>query len=136
MKWTKKGHQFDEIGNNFIQKEIVIYGAGIVGKELFEKISFLNSVSAFVDRNEYLQEEGFFGLPVISVEKLAKWNKNSHIVIIAITGYNGMMVHSQLMHMGYILGKNCFFFDTFLNYYLPIYSLYAKNILYFSSISF
>lgn len=136
MKWTRKGHQFDEIGAEFAGKEIVIYGAGIVGRELFDKIKFLHAVTAFVDRNPSLQVDGLCDLPVISVEELAGREKTSHIVVIAVTGYNGMMVHSQLMHMGYVLGKDCFFYDTFLNHYLSIYALYAKGVLYFSSISF
>lgn len=136
MKWINRGHQFDDIGADFVGKEIIIYGASILGKELFEKIDFLCSVTAFVDRNECLQKEGFVNIPVISISELARRDRSSHIVIIAIAGYNGMMVHSQLMHMGYVLGKNCFFYDIFLNYYLSIYALYAKDLLYFPSISF
>lgn len=135
MKWTNKGHEFDEIGNCFKDKRIIIYGAGAVGQELFEEIKFLKAVDAFVDRNICIQKEGCKGISVISVADLAKMEKN-HIIVIAVPGYNGMMVHSQLMHLGYELGKNCFFYDTFVNYYLSIYALYSMDILYFPSVSF
>lgn len=135
MKWTNKGHEFDEIGNYFKDKKIIIYGAGANGQEVFEEIKFLRAVDAFVDKNRCMQKEGCKGIPVISVVDLAKMEKN-HIIVIAVTGYNGMMIHSQLMHLGYELGKNCFFYDTFVNYYLSIYALYSKGILYFPSISF
>lgn len=136
MKWTNKTHEFDEIGTSFAGKNIIIYGASIIGRDFYEKIKFLNCVDFFVDKNECLQQEGLCGIPVISVSELAKKDKNSHIVVIAVAGYNGMMIHSQLMHLGYTLGKDCFFHDVFLNYYLPIYSLYAHDKLYFSSISY
>lgn len=135
MKWNNKGHQYDELGNNFANKKIVIYGAAALGQELYEDIKFLGTVEAFVDRNKSIQETGCKGLPVISVGELAK-KKEDVIVVISVPGYNGMMVHSQLMHLGFELGKNCFYYDTFVNYYLSIYALYACGLTYFPSISF
>lgn len=136
MKWTNRGHEFDGIGRNFQGKKIVIYGAADIGRQCYEKMKFLNAVDSFVDKNEELQKDGCMGIPVISVKELAEKGKKEHIIVIAIPGYNGMMVHNQLMHLGYELGKNCFFYDTFIEHYLSIYALYARDILYFPSISF
>ena len=42
MKWTNKGHQFDEIGKMLQNKRIFyIYGAGENGKHVLEHIKFL-----------------------------------------------------------------------------------------------
>ena len=136
MKWSNCTHELDIIGENFVDKSIVIYGASAIGQDVYKQVNFLNAVECFVDRNENLQASGICDTKVISVAQLAKMDKKDHIVVIAVAGYNGMMIHKQLMNLGYQLGKNCYFFDTFLNYYMPIYALYAKHKLYFTSISF
>ena len=136
MKWKNKGHENDEIGLSFKNKRIVIYGANAYGKDVYNKICFLKSIEGFVDKNEELQRAGVCGLPVYSIKEFAEKDSDRYIVLIAVPGYNGMTIHSQLMHLGYELGHNCFIADIFINYYLPIFSLYSEDNLFFPSISF
>jgi len=44
----------------------VIYGAGVIGKELYKRISNLTSVIYFIDRRQ--TESNFEGIPIVQVE--------------------------------------------------------------------
>lgn len=136
MKWTKPGHQFDDIGSFFIGKKIVIYGANENGKEFFNKVKFLDAVEVFIDKNEKYQSEGVCGKPVVSIHKFTDMDSNGYIVVVAIQGYYRHMVINQLLHLGYTLGRNIFTSENFLDHYLSIFSVYEKNLVYFPSISF
>lgn len=135
MKWKNKGHQFDELGKIFEQRNsIYIYGAGIGGKDFFEKIEWLNIIDSFIDQDKEKQKNGFMGYKVYSPEKLFNEKDDRHIIIVAICSEaDNQRIMERLMNSGYIKGVNCFFADEFLgelgvrSYYLPIYSLYAKN---------
>lgn len=136
MKWTNKGHEFDGIGENFIGKDIYIYYANSQGAWLFNNIAFLGSVKGFIDKNERKQSSGFCGLPVISSAKLLELERDNNIVIVA---ENTEVDHpygalNQLLRCGYKLGMNLFPMNIFLDFYLPIYSLYACNKLFYNSI--
>ena len=134
--WTDKGRQFDGIGNLFQGKNIIIYGAGTFGESLYDKLQFLDCVDAFVDRNEILQASGCRGKSVFSVLDFTKMDKAKYIVIIAASETNSTYILTQLLHFGWSLGENCFLMNSFIDYYLSIYAVYAKNIVYFPSISF
>lgn len=136
MKWKNKGHEFDQLGEMFRDKDIIIYGAGNIGRRVYEEIKFLNAVIAFVDRNEKYQQEGLFGVPVIPVQELAKKEREKFVVIIATERTLGIRIEAQLLRLGFEPNKDMIFYDNFLSNYLPIYALYGKRKLYFPSVSF
>lgn len=136
MKWENRGREFDEIGKNFVGKDIIIFAAGDEGRKFYEKTKFLNAVTAFVDKDKEKQKSGWCGVPVLSFEEFAKLDRNKYIVVIALKDLFNYRAQAFVMmtNLGYDAGRTLFYQDIFLHYYLPIYALYAKDILYFPSI--
>ncbi|MCT4592696.1 MAG: radical SAM protein [Anaeromicrobium sp.] len=137
MKWTNKGHQFDEIGKLFKNiNRVYIYGAGMYGEKLYKNIKFINCIEAFVDGNIEKQESGYLGKKVISPEEFFKINPNGdHIVIVAASMGNTPVILKELLLSGYKECINCFAYNRFVEFYFPIFSLYRYDKLYFEEMT-
>lgn len=136
MKWKNKGHEYDEIGQNFqIGKRLFIYGAGENGAKVYKQVEFLDCVEGFIDNDIDKQESGYLGKPVESILDFLKRDNNDFIVIIAGSLYNSPIFIDQLLRQGYRESQNCFMWNRFIDYYLPIYAVYSWDKVYFSSIS-
>lgn len=73
MKWNNKGYQFEKLGEVFQRKSrIYIYGAGENGKILYDNISFMECIEAFVDNDKEKQKYGYLGKKVISPRTVRK----------------------------------------------------------------
>jgi organic radical activating enzyme len=139
MKWTNKGHQFDELGSYFkgISK-IYIYGAGKLGAELFHLLTFLNYFNCeviFIDEDETKQKSGYFNVSVLAPEEFFISLKDKHVVIVAASSVNTEFIMSKLLSFGYKDNVNCFTKQTFIDF-LPIFSMYTNDKVFFPSISF
>lgn len=139
MKWNKKGHQFDELGNHFAGKKILIYGAGKIGKlfyDYLEQIKLFDSVKGFVDHNCKFCEE-YKNLPVYDLKEV--FPKNTEVIIIVCIEdcCIRQKVIDRLMRAGYVVNYDFFVpedFELRLNdIVVPIYALYAANKLLVSS---
>ncbi len=144
MKWTQKGHQYDDLGKNFKDKNIYIYGAGNIGKYCFEQLYFLDCVDAFVDRSLEKQKRTFCDKPVLTPDVLFKEHMKDHIIIIAMDSCEWVgEVERRLLLSGYIKNVDFFFYKDFIpnpynddykdTFYIRIYSVYAKNKIYLDS---
>lgn len=135
MKWNNVGHEFDEIGKNFeSNKKIFIYGAGEYGKILFDKLSFANCVEGFIDNDETKQQSGYCGKQVESIFEFMKRRNGEYIVVTAASRVNTGVFMNQLRSVKYRDGVDLFEYETFVNYYLPIYAVYGWNKVYFHSV--
>ena len=86
MQWTNKGHQFDTLGKNFENKEILIYGAGFAGGIFLENMRNMGldgTIKGFVDRNATNIGE-YKGLPVYGIEKVFPKKSDKYIIVVAI----------------------------------------------------
>lgn len=138
MKWTNKGHEFDELGSRFIGKSIVFYD---VAEETY---SFCNKLYAIAPSriravviDNYDKVDYICGAPTISKEEFSKINVGETIVILCcshLSNYRAQ-AHKHAINLGYKDGINLFYYDTFEYFYLPIYLFYSCDILYFKSIS-
>lgn len=140
MKWTNKGHQFDEIGVFLKElKGLYIYGAGQMGKELFELLQWLkiNDISiAFVDMDPKKQKNGFLGYEVISPDQYFQLSKDNQIIIVATSTINSRQIAQSLSDSGYLEDHNFFTMQKFVEFYLPIYVLYKNDKIFFPSIGY
>ncbi len=134
MKWKNKGHEFDRFKEIFTwHKPIYIYGGGVFGEDLYKRISFVDCVEGFIDNNK----SGQIGdKKVISAMEFLELDKKDCIVIIAASIKNTTLFKNQLLVNGYEEGKNLFLHTDWLNFYAPIYFMYAWNKLYLRIISF
>lgn len=68
MKWENRGHELEKLGEKFrihTWKKIYIYGAGMIGEEVYDKIKFLDIPIEFADASPQKQNEGFKGVSVV-----------------------------------------------------------------------
>lgn len=90
-KWMENknaGKTFVDYFHSYGYKKIGIYGAGDVGKLLYEEIKNSDiGVTYFVDRNaEGIQK--IEGVPVIMIQDIEKMNKVDCLVITPLGNYN------------------------------------------------
>ena len=138
MKWNDRGHEYDVFGRNFIGKDIYIYGAGNNGRNIFNKLGFLDCVDAFIDRDIGKQGKCFCGKPVLPPNQIFNKKDTTHIIIISIENKEiASQVEWRLLRRSYEKNKDFFYYDDFVprddtsdykdNFYLRIYSIYSKN---------
>lgn len=151
MKWTKKGHQFDTIGEKIIQKKyFYIYGAGENGKYTFEQIKFIDyaapgavvkqkSFCGFIDRDLQKKECGYLGEKVYTLEEVLKENEHRMeevCIIVAVSNANRANVVKKLTGYGLFEGTDFFEYRHFVEVYLPVYAAYRFNKVYYKSITY
>lgn len=147
MKWTNKGHEFDEIGKIFEKnKDLLFLGNIEKAMEMKEKLSFLNA-------NIYIPEKSYIFKNNILYKCINEHNIKRHIKsantninnkTIIITGDYSNSIEKYLNKIG--LKKNINYFIsnndqiTFYDYqsefimkYLSIFSVYAYNKIYLPS---
>lgn len=136
MKWTNKGHQFDEIAKLFegVQK-IYIYGAGHIGAQICALMGFLGCATTFVDGDPAKQKNGCMGKPVISPQELVTRELDNSLVVVAVHNASASAaVRRMLVSNGLQEGLNLFDGNLFFPFYLSIFALYRFGILYFNRI--
>lgn len=139
MKWTNKGHQFDKMAEKLKSfRRIYIYGAGEIGKNVADRVSYLGVEIRFVDRDKNKQSAAINHYPVISPEEFVH-EKNAYgdsfIVVFAVARYHYFYLSKYLLGDGYIENIDFFFYDIFLAVYLNILSVYKFNKVYIEQIS-
>lgn len=109
------------------QKKVCIYGAGILGKDLYNVLKHYGMFSCFIDNNEKIQKEGYNGESVFSEEDFFK-NKKNNIIIIAATEDNTIKIKDNLERRGLQNNKEFYTYENFLENVLPvlIYNLYNQ----------
>lgn len=140
MKWTNKGHQFDSWGNNFVNKEIMIYGAGMEGTKFLDKMrrwGLDGIIKGFVDRRA-VDIQKHDGLTVYTPEEVIPKKNDNYILVVAMANSkNKKNIYDRLIRAGYIANINLFFPENFAinlnDVFLPVFALYAADRIVLSS---
>jgi organic radical activating enzyme len=142
MKWKNKGHEFDNIGRLLKNKKnMIIFGAGILGMELFDLIFSLNDQLKwnvyFLDSNEYSRlaqcNRGIFAM---SPDELVNFNVDETFVVVCnFHEHNRKDMFDAITPFGYVNMKNAFEHDFFLYSYLSIHFIYNLDKVYISSLN-
>jgi organic radical activating enzyme len=142
MKWSNKGHEFDTIGHLLqSKKNMLIYGADVLGIELFELIQSLNEYLcwnvAFIDADmNKKQLQNGLGVLVLSPDELAGTSADeSFVVACSFFAESRKQMFDTVSHFGYIEMENAFEHDFFLYKYLSIHFIYNLNKVYISSLN-
>lgn len=140
MKWLNRGHEFDEIGANFVWqgngKKIFIYGAGEYGDDLYQRLKFIDCIEGYIDNDKIKQKEGFNHKKVISIFDFLSIDVGKYIVIVAAGINNSLIFLKQLSMKGYQEGTDLFEYNRFINFYISIYCAYAWDKIYLNDMSF
>ena len=127
MKWTNKGHQYDEIGKHFVNvNRIYLYGASDRGIEALQQLSFTDIPIIFIDRSDEKQNQGFQGHKVISPAQFYReYNDIKSIVILTMDSY--LRAKRNLLSMGLRDGIEVFDWKFFNEFYIHIYAMYRHE---------
>ncbi len=137
MKWKNKGNEFDSLAKGFTQnRKIFIYGAGYMGKYLYEKLKPFGCVEGFIDNDKKLQNKKLFDRRIMSIEDYVTKVKKKCIVIFAPNNIGTEFdFRDQLLKQGYISGVDIFSWREFITTYLPIYLIYSYQKVFISTVS-
>ena len=133
MHWSNKGHELDNIAKKIPFKKFILYGAGKIGKSVYKDIKWTNQVKAFCDRNwQELKTEAFFhNVDIIDIDKLLMI-KDEVIVILCIEADEEIC--NLFRKLGFEENRDFFRWQSFLNYYFPIYTTYYLDKLFLRQI--
>jgi len=83
MKWTNKNHEFDTLASIICQDgyEYYIWGAGVMGQEIYNVLKHRISIVGFIDKDKQKQAEGIEGLPVYPFESIDFNNKKARYLV-------------------------------------------------------
>lgn len=94
----------------FADKEIYVFGAGVDGEKLHNKLADTISIGAFIDNKRYGDGNSLCGKEIISLEEFQKRRTNNQPIIVA--AYRFMMdISNQLIKEGFIPDKDFFIWD-------------------------
>lgn len=83
MKWTNRGHEFDEFSASIkdeFHRNIYIFGAGQIGENTGRCIRAFGILGGFIDNNKERQGQRLLGHTIMSLDKYI--SENSHIAIV------------------------------------------------------
>ena len=129
MKWTKRGHEFDEFSASIkdeFHRNIYIFGAGQIGENTGRCIRAFGILGGFIDNNKERQGQRLLGHTIMSLDKYI--SENSHIaIVIGVSKKYSLEIAKQLEKENLIHGRDFFFDDEFHNKILPVIATYFLN---------
>ena len=129
MKWSLKGHEFDELGDRLISMQsIYLFGAGVHGKTVFEKYHEKIVFKGFIDNDAQKQAQLIYGLPILNPKEITLSEKEA----VVITAQPSLVpeISRQLLDMG--IADNVFSMHSF----FPVLDYYKFSMLCLPSVSF
>jgi FlaA1/EpsC-like NDP-sugar epimerase len=131
MKWTNKGHQFDDIAKVVCddESEYYIWGAGVFGESFYHVFKDEIRVKGFVDSNPKKWGATIGNVRVSSPQILVP--KSAHVKVLVSAGWI-KEIFGELERMGYSLNCDFFHIDEFSS----IYMMYRHDRLCLTNISY
>lgn len=137
MKWTNRGHEFDELGELYKNiKKIYFYGASLSAKPLMNQIEstikhFNNGILdvqfEFVDRNIKKQKDVFLNTQVISPDIFySNFDKKNEIVVLCMNDRGAVEVWNELKKHSIERKTNAYNIYEFYRY-LSLFMYYRYN---------
>lgn len=124
MKWTKKGHEFDEIIPKLLEADTTyrLWGAAQLGKDFCEKYANKLRIVQIVDKDSKKWGESIcHGITTEEPENLVFDEKSVVVVTCSFYDENRPIIEK----LGYIHMKNLFYYEDF----YVLYDLYVNNFL-------
>jgi hypothetical protein len=149
MKWTNKGHEFDEFGAYLCGIEnIFVWGAGKFGKDFIDELDWLGISQdfeiKFVDSDPCKQNRPYCGYDVIAPDLfLNRFDDDKSIIIVAASNNNIPVILKNLFSNKKIIPyKNSFIHAYYKNrtstvekFLLPVLMIYKYSKLYLDRVS-
>lgn len=131
MKWSNRGHEFDDVYANIMQKKgYYLFGAGDYGRQFYSAFKNEIQITAYIDNDENKQGTYINGLMCLSLGQVIMTPAVGIIVTMSQIARSNPL--AQLQAAGYVKNKDYFIIEEFIS----IYHVYKNGKVYFSSISF
>ncbi len=131
MKWTNRGHEYDEAYRQIIMKKaFYLFGAGDYGKQFINTIKNEIVIKGYIDNDVKKQGTEINGYPCCLFDDIRLAEDEG--IIVTMSQISRIKPLEQLGKAGYIKNVNYFIIEEFLS----IYYAYKYDKVYFSSISF
>ena len=131
MKWKNKGHEFDLYIKDFFYnsgREVYIFGCGICGLSLAEKMKSYDCFKGYIDNDEKKIGQIVNGKEVISLaEYLDRLKEKKAFVILGVSSKYVQEIEQQLKECGLCHGKQYFKSEEFLKNIWPLLLVYEYN---------
>lgn len=131
MKWSNKGHEFDDAYANMAKKKkFYLYGAGDYGRQFFPLFKDEINIEAYIDNDTNKQGTYINGLICLSLEQVTMTDDTGIIVTMSQIARSHPI--AKLQRGGAVRNQDYFIIEDFIS----IYYAYKYGKVYFSSISF
>ncbi len=131
MKWTNKGHEYDDMYQKIIAKDsFYLFGAGDFGNLFYEIFDNKLPFIAYIDNDKKKQGTVINGLNCISLED-AKLDEK-HAIILTMSQFARVATIEQLKAKGLKRNEDFFIIEEFLS----VYFSYKYEKVYMTAISF
>lgn len=137
MRWKNPGHEYDNIGYLLKDaKDVFLWGIGGYAEELLNLFTMLGDKIPWkihlIDCNEEKQAKGYMGLQILSPQSFFDLKKSDYFVIACPEGQSGDEIQNILKQ--HDIPSNLIFSGSYFLYsYLPIYFIYNRNMVFFTS---
>lgn len=131
MKWDNKGHEFDVMYSNILEKrKYYLFGAGDYGHQFLDMFNNEIEIVGYIDndkrkQNTYVQDKRCFALDEVIL-------KQDEAIIVTMSQIARVKPIEQLKKYGYKKDIDYFIIEEFIS----VYNVYKYDRVYFSSISF
>lgn len=140
LKWTRKGHEFDEIKDLLSTKQVlVIYGAGVYARDILElvktKYDLIYWDLVIIDRDVDKQKKGYEGYDVLDPEQYVAERREDDFFVICAEEDNTIQMRRFLREHG-IENNDIWEYEYFFNVFIPVDYLNRTGQVFFTSENF
>lgn len=131
MKWTNRGHEFDNVFASITKKKgYYLFGAGDYGNQFFVNFHDEFEILGYIDNSKHKQGSIINGMRCNSLEEIKL--ADSEAIIVTMSQIARVKPIQQLIEKGYKRNIDFYIIEEFIS----IYYVYKHDKVYFSSISF
>lgn len=128
MQWQNPGHEYDKDAEQIIQtfcngRKIFVFGAGILGKDIKQRLELFSCFGGFIDNNEEKQKNGVDGIGVMSFSDYVRISEKG-ILVIAADFKNIPVLCAQVEDAGLVQSVDYFLWMDFIRKIYPILITY------------
>lgn len=115
MKWTNKGHEFDDVYEILkTKKKFYLFGVGMYGKTVYEELKKMGeTVIGFIDNDSCKQHTKYDGLTIYPLEEVRI--QEDEAVVLCISAHDRRKLFQQLFAAGYKYNENLYTMEIFMS---------------------
>jgi hypothetical protein len=133
MKWTNKGHEFDEYASDIKKiygKKVVVFGAGNFGEKLGKALDYFNLLECFIDNDIKRQKDKLLGRDIISLDEYMKMGNSNLIIVVAVSAKFSNSIVNQLENARLKINEDFWTYNEFHDKVMPILLSYYYDKIY------